>query len=346
MVWGQHDATRQPPPCIQKDIFEYGASVVGSEDCLYLNIYRPNGVTLAKKVPVLFFIHGGFLVHGSSSRTELDPSYWMDPYNTRLHPLILVVVQFRQSAMGFFSTGDSECPGNFGFKDQRSALRWVRENIASFGGDVSQITVGGHGTGGSAAHLHMMAKSAITDRYFARVLAMSGSALSPLVYPTKDPLALARRHAAVLGIPDAISLSTRELVQAMRNQSAYSIVDTIEDLKEFDIDPVTLYRLVIERDYRGAFMIEDPRESLLNGKFLKVPFLSSIVTFEGGYRAMPFISNRNMGEIFEGNTLQWLPQILNLNISDQFIVDFLKYKNLRRPYTQYHKEFISVSGLK
>lgn len=62
-------------------------------------------------------------------------------------------------SLGFLSTGDAHMSGNFGLKDQRLALRWVQQHIASFGGDPGLVTIFGHSAGGISTHLHMLSPS-------------------------------------------------------------------------------------------------------------------------------------------------------------------------------------------
>lgn len=134
---GKLEATTQPDKCVQQNIL-LKTPVEGNEDCLYLNIYRPSNLQPGQKVQIVVYIHGGGFFFGSSDPAITGPRYIMEQAQTK--PVILVVIQYRLSALGFFSTGDSECPGNNGFKDQRTALDWVIRNIDPFGGDVNDLT--------------------------------------------------------------------------------------------------------------------------------------------------------------------------------------------------------------
>lgn len=78
---------------------------------------------------VLVVFHGGGFVCLSGSRISVGPDHFLD------QDIIFVVPNFRLGTLGFLSTEDEHCSGNFGFKDQVLALRWVRENIQKFGGD-------------------------------------------------------------------------------------------------------------------------------------------------------------------------------------------------------------------
>ena len=67
---------------------------------------------------------------------------------------------------GFLSTEDAECPGNNGMKDQVAALRWVRDNIAVFGGNPNSVTIFGESAGGASTHLHMLSPASKGKKYY------------------------------------------------------------------------------------------------------------------------------------------------------------------------------------
>ncbi|CAA9998704.1 unnamed protein product [Nesidiocoris tenuis] len=122
----------------------------GNEDCLYLNIYTPKiDSTDGKGLDVLVAIHGGGFQNGFSHMQE--PDYLMDRDD-----LILVTFNYRLGILGFLSLGDEYLPGNYGLKDQVLALRWIKENIGSFGGDANKITLLGCSAGGASVHYHVL----------------------------------------------------------------------------------------------------------------------------------------------------------------------------------------------
>jgi para-nitrobenzyl esterase len=125
-----------------------------SEDCLYLNVYAPrygNGRGHAKGLPVMFWIHGGGFTVGESD--DYDP--------TRLvrQGVVVVTFNYRLGALGFLAhpalTAESGASGDFGLLDQQAALRWVRRNIAKFGGDPSDVTIFGESAGGLSVHAQL-----------------------------------------------------------------------------------------------------------------------------------------------------------------------------------------------
>lgn len=153
---GVRDCTRFSAVCPQADLrgmdlygkeFYDGEEVVMNEDCLYLNIWTPAGSTPESGLPVLFWIHGGAFLHGHGSEKEFDGEGFAKK------GVILVTINYRVNAFGFFAHPDLEAEnaegvsGNYGILDQIFALRWVRENIAAFGGDPEKITIFGQSAG-------------------------------------------------------------------------------------------------------------------------------------------------------------------------------------------------------
>ncbi len=118
-----------------------------SEDCLYLNIWTPESASPESKLPVMFWIHGGAFMHGSGSEKEFDGEGFAQ------RDVILVTINYRVNAFGFFAHPDLErenpegVSGNYGILDQIFALGWVRENISAFGGDPEKISIFGQSAG-------------------------------------------------------------------------------------------------------------------------------------------------------------------------------------------------------
>ncbi|TKR86401.1 hypothetical protein L596_011001 [Steinernema carpocapsae] len=111
--------------------------------------YTPGWLQKNEKVPVMVYIHGGGYMIDSAVK-----------YNYRnlcrtlvRNGVVVVTIQYRLSFLGYFSTGDSNCPGNCGLWDQRAALLWIKQNIANFGGDSSRITISGQSAGGASVDL-------------------------------------------------------------------------------------------------------------------------------------------------------------------------------------------------
>ncbi|XP_033111164.1 neuroligin-4, Y-linked-like [Anneissia japonica] len=134
------------------------------EDCLTLNVYRPNnrsGISL----PVLVWIHGGAFLSGAGSDYDGGTlAAYAD--------VVVVTINYRLGAFGFLTTENSTAQINVGLDDQLLALKWVHENIDAFGGDQSQITLAGAGAGAESVTYHMLQEE--NKEYFQRVIALSG----------------------------------------------------------------------------------------------------------------------------------------------------------------------------
>ncbi|XP_059610840.1 juvenile hormone esterase-like [Phlebotomus argentipes] len=148
---GYWDATYPRDACYQRNYYLPEKPITGSEDCLYLNVYRPDTANTKKKLPVAVYIHGGAFTSFSSNPGTLGPEYFMDNGE-----VILVTLNYRLGLLGFLCSENEAVQGNFGLKDQQLALEWVAKNIESFGGDANAVTVIGLGVGGVSTQLHMM----------------------------------------------------------------------------------------------------------------------------------------------------------------------------------------------
>jgi para-nitrobenzyl esterase len=126
----------------------FGAASV-SEDCLYLNVYRPK---TGSNHPVMVWIHGGAFYLGLSNQ--------YNPQRLVEQGVVVVTINYRLGALGFLShqlLSDEQggASGNYGLMDQQAALRWVRDNITGFGGDASNVTIFGESAGGFSVHSHI-----------------------------------------------------------------------------------------------------------------------------------------------------------------------------------------------
>lgn len=155
------DATRPGPACPQPPM-EFTERVLGitrgelgfDEDCLRLSVTTPAGATRRAALPVMVMIHGGSYTSGAGDLAIYDPTLLVAEQQ-----VVVVNVTYRLGLLGYLGDGASR-PANLGLLDQIEALRWVRTNIAAFGGDPDAVTVFGQSAGGDAtAHL-MIAKGA------------------------------------------------------------------------------------------------------------------------------------------------------------------------------------------
>jgi para-nitrobenzyl esterase len=157
-----------------------------AEDCLFVNVQRPTGSGGGSRLPVYVFIHGGGLVNGSSNQNNGDKI-------VRETNAVVVTMNYRLGVFGFLGLPGLESTlgnGDFGFLDQQAALRWVRRNVAAFGGDPRRVTVGGESAGGWSVCGHLVAAG--SRGLFARAMIQSGGCFSrPLAETEAAGLAVA-----------------------------------------------------------------------------------------------------------------------------------------------------------
>ena len=145
---GTRPATQYGPACVQpkarsNSIYAWDLGAL-SEDCLTLNVWAPAKVG---KAPVFVWIHGGALSTGSGGEPMYDGSRLAE------HGLVVVTINYRMGILGFLAhpalSAESRrnVSGNYGLLDQIAALRWVKDNIAAFGGDAGNVTIAGESAG-------------------------------------------------------------------------------------------------------------------------------------------------------------------------------------------------------
>uniref|UniRef100_A0A8B9TDK3 Thyroglobulin n=1 Tax=Anas platyrhynchos TaxID=8839 RepID=A0A8B9TDK3_ANAPL len=213
-----------------------------SEDCLYLNVFVP-----VKNMSVLLFFHNGGSGNTEAGKTTIDGSYLAAISNT-----IVVTASYRVGVFGFLSTGSSEASGNAGLLDQLAALKWVQQNIASFGGDANSV-------------IHLLTDTADMD-LFRRALLMGGSAFSPSSIITKRR---AQTQAAVLAEEVGCSSSTNgEIVACLRQLPARVLNDAQTKLLAIS-GPFQYWGPVMD----GVYLREPLAKALQRSQLRKVDLL-------------------------------------------------------------------------
>ncbi len=151
---GIRDASQFCSECAQAG-FRRGSDSIAegsSENCLFLNIWSPDGTTKSTKLPVMVWIHGGAFKFGSGSQ----PGFSGEQFAKQ--GIILVTINYRLGRLGFFAfpalskEHPDEPKGNYAYMDQIAALKWVQKNIASFGGNPNNVTIFGQSAGGVSVH--------------------------------------------------------------------------------------------------------------------------------------------------------------------------------------------------
>jgi para-nitrobenzyl esterase len=227
-----------------------GPAMVSSEDCLYLNIWRPAQASEGR--PVLVFVHGGGFATGSGS----EPLY--DGAELAKQGVVVVTFNYRLGILGFFAypllTAESphDSSGNYGLLDQVAALEWVQRNIAQFGGDPTKVTLFGESTGGRSVSLLMV--SPLARDLFHRAVAQSGA-----VRGVSTPL----REREIVGeqLADAVGCADRpNPVGCLRARRFDELAPAAVG---FDNGPIV----------DGWMIAEDPRVVYAEGRQYDVPMI-------------------------------------------------------------------------
>ncbi len=182
--WFGPTVPKSPYPWPFDQLFE--EPEIAGEDCLNLNIWTPEP---SASLPVFVWVHGGAFVNGSGAVPQYDGTAFARD------GVVTVTINYRLGADGFLDTGD-EHP-NIGILDQLAALRWVKENIAAFGGDPDRVTVGGESAGAMSVAT-LIACPAATG-LFGRAILESGAGHHALTRPTAQRVAA--ELASRLGVP-------------------------------------------------------------------------------------------------------------------------------------------------
>lgn len=262
------------PWCMQK--FHVGIldrnlpTIEVGEDCLHLNIWRPKK---SGSFPVMFFMHGGGLLVGSGST-----GMYQGQRLASAQDVVVVTINYRLGSFGFFSLPElaGEDPegssGNQGLLDQVAALKWVRANIAAFGGDPDNITIFGESAGGWS--VCNMLVSPLSRGLFHRAIIQSGGCDSTRT--VEEGYRDGRNFAEYAGCggPDVLDcmrdIPAGEMLSLQKNWAKEG---------SGDFRDMMVYTWLPKED--GKVLMETPIESLRAGRYYKVPVMAGTTRDEG-----------------------------------------------------------------
>jgi para-nitrobenzyl esterase len=262
-------ADRFADQCMQARIFSdmmFRNSGV-SEDCLYLNVWEPANARSGSAMPVLVYFYGGGFVAGDGSEFRYDGE------SLARRGIVVVTMSYRLGIFGFFSHPEltAESPkhasGNYGLMDQTAALRWVRANIAAFGGDPRRVTIAGESAGSMSVSVQMA--SPLAQGLFARAIGESG-AFFPTTART-SPRSETEQNGVRFG--QAVGATT---LAALRALSAAEL------LEMSGRQGVPRFGANID----GLFLPQSPVEIYAAGKQAHVPLLAGWNSEESSWRAL------------------------------------------------------------
>ena len=279
---GVRDADQYGSDCMQQPAPSDAAppGTVPAEDCLYLNVWRPEADAPGKR-PVVVWIYGGGFVNGGSS----PPTY--TGAELARQGVVVASFNYRLGRFGTFAhpqltraDEDGGLLGNYGIMDQIAALQWVHRNIAAFGGDPDNVTVMGESAGGMS--INMLLTSPRARGLMQRAVIMSGgdadmaSSAGELGAATRaDVEQIGVRFAAAQGI----SPDDPQALATLRGLSAETVRGDLSMQRLFGDQP---------RDFASPFVdgavVVDPRTAYRAGAFSRVPVMIGATSDDLGGR--------------------------------------------------------------
>ncbi|MBO5573113.1 MAG: carboxylesterase/lipase family protein [Clostridium sp.] len=247
-------------PCQNGDPLQIGSFYPQSEECLYLNVWKPAEESAEKK-PVIVWIHGGAFEVGSTA----EPREEGTSYVSENQDIVFASLEYRLGVYGFLHLSHlpdgQEYPDaqNLGIMDQMMALKWIHENIAFFGGDPDNVTLIGESAGGASVLLLPLVEG--SHAYFKRVISQSGS-----------PVCTRSTEQAIA--------CTNELMEKLGCKTVADLQKT-ETAKLLEASEVTALRVFAERD--GKYLPFDPYEAYKSGAAKDIGILQGCNKDEGGY---------------------------------------------------------------
>lgn len=271
---GVLDAGKPCPKPIQNNYVT--GLLEGQEDCLYINVYRPEErEAMDELLPVMFWVYGGGFIMGDASEENYLPGPLLDTKE-----VIVVTANYRVGPLGFMTLEDDNLPGNLALWDQQLALRWVQQNILQFGGDPGKVTVFSNSAGSFCTYCLLVSPQC--EGLFHRVITQSGplpSNSSAMQVMGKRPRLYARAYAEALGCDPGDS--SEKILEKLRSipvgklQSFFNVAGSWADMVPSPWKPL------VDSWSSNPFIPKNPRDAIIDGEFNKVPVLSGVTSHEG-----------------------------------------------------------------
>ena len=263
------------------------------ENCLTVNVSTP--ALAVRKAPVLVYIHGGAWVGGSASLYRLDA--------LARTGLVVVSVNYRLGALGFLAHPALAAAGSgaWGIADQRAALHWVKRNIAAFGGDPDNVTLGGESAGAGSVCIHL-ANAELSKGLFHKAVIQSGGCLYPR---------LKVKQAEELGLKVAAAVGCTNEATALACLRAVPLAVLLKKQTELASGGIVSFA----PSGGSAVNPVDNTEAMARGDFLRVPVLMGATRDEMRlYVAYDLQAGKKLDD---ANYRQWLQGIYGRTPEEQ-----------------------------
>ncbi len=253
-----------------------------NEDCLYLNVWTP-AKTADEKLPVFVWYFGGGLQEGNPAEMEFDGE------RLARRGIVVVTVNYRLNVFGFLAhpqltREQPDAPTNFGHLDQQAGTRWVKRNIAAFGGDPENITIGGQSAGGGSVLSQLISPQ--NEGLFQKAAVISGIMFS--VYPSM--FGAKSLEAAEKSGEEFFEILGVKTLEEARALDAFYIRDKLVENPRF-------FGTIVD----GKFSVGGHEQQLTRGKYWHMPLLFSRTSTE-------FVSGMKADSLasFDANAKAWM----------------------------------------
>ncbi|KAJ7143745.1 Alpha/Beta hydrolase protein [Mycena epipterygia] len=247
-----------------------------SEDCFFVNVWRPAGTSEKDKLPILVYIFGGGYFSGAGS--EWDGTSLVRRSVATKKPFIYITFNYRVGVLGFIGSADAPSDAlNVGLQDQRDALRWIQDNAEAFGGDGSRITISGESAGGSSVHMHYLYPD--SRRTFRAGISSSGTSLvenTPACAWHDRPGGAYNILANITGCTGAGSF---ECLQNLPFDTFWPLALTTYQVPGGGQPPWS----VTCKGPPGSLIDEYPVKKVIDGDFLNLPIITGTNRNEGNF---------------------------------------------------------------
>lgn len=287
-----------------------GEGVVGSEDCLYLDIKAPAGTENTDRLPVMFWIHGG----GNTSGYK---GYYDFSALVESQQVIVVTINYRLGPLGWFShpvvqdqAAGLDRSSNFGTLDIIQALKWVQQNIEAFGGDAKSVTIFGESAGGH--NVFALLASPLSEGLFHKAISQSGYLETATV---------------------AEAINAEDAYPRMRRSSSQLFASMVETGELADVSPESVYRVSgtsLMEHYLALDKEGDVPLTTADGIVIPQDGMLAALADESKAKRVPVIAGANRDEVtlwlgthryfVDANYLftRWLPPRLRIRNPDLY----------------------------